>query len=189
MAAVFCTKCGSAVAPTDTLCVNCGAARTAVAAAQSTQVMAPSTAIPTLPGAAATTSQFGSPAQDVALRASRVRKRYQDAYLIARLYVGFGTSVKIAGGVTGGFVTLLMWVSAANSFYAALGMIGGIVIGGFIAAVFYVIGVVVSAQGEILKATLDTAVNSCPFLSEDDRAAVMSLDSEGIIQAAIADAF
>ena len=44
-----------------------------------------------------------------------------------------------------------------------------------VAAVFFVIGIMVAAQGQLLRATLDTAVHSSPFLTDDLRASVMSL--------------
>jgi len=39
----------------------------------------------------------------------------------------------------------------------------------------YVIGVLISALGHILKANLDSAVHSSPFLTDEQRAAVMRL--------------
>jgi hypothetical protein len=39
----------------------------------------------------------------------------------------------------------------------------------------YVLGILVSAQGQILKASLDNAVNGSPFLTNEHRAKVMSL--------------
>ena len=42
-------------------------------------------------------------------------------------------------------------------------------------ALFFVLGVLVSAQGQILRATLDSAVNSSPFLTNDQRASIMKL--------------
>jgi len=40
-------------------------------------------------------------------------------------------------------------------------------------------GILVSAQAQLLKATLDTAVNTSPFLSNEQRAVVMSLPAAG----------
>ncbi|MGH9421559.1 MAG: hypothetical protein ACRD3J_16395 [Thermoanaerobaculia bacterium] len=51
----------------------------------------------------------------------------------------------------------------------------GVVAASVIGAVFFVIGIVVVAQGQILKAVVDTAVNSSPFLDDSQRAATMSL--------------
>jgi len=50
-----------------------------------------------------------------------------------------------------------------------------IVFGIFAGALFYIVGVLVSAQGQILKASLDGAVNSSPFLADEHRARIMSL--------------
>ena len=45
-----------------------------------------------------------------------------------------------------------------------------------IAAVsFYVAGVIVSANGQVLKASIDCAVNGSPFIDEAQKAAIMSL--------------
>ncbi len=50
-----------------------------------------------------------------------------------------------------------------------------VAIGLAIAAHF--LGIVVAAQGQILKASLDTAVNSSPFLPDAVRANIMTLPS------------
>jgi len=52
-----------------------------------------------------------------------------------------------------------------------LGVIGAAFVGGQ----FYLLGVIVMAQGQILKASLDCAVNSSPFLQNEHRAKIMSL--------------
>jgi hypothetical protein len=57
-----------------------------------------------------------------------------------------------------------------------------VVTGSFVLAVsvgvpLFVLGVLVSAVGQILAATLDTAVTSSPFLTKDQMAQVMSLDT------------
>ena len=44
-----------------------------------------------------------------------------------------------------------------------------------VAIPIYVLGILVAAQGEILKATLDTAVTNSPFLKSEEMARVMSL--------------
>jgi hypothetical protein len=44
-----------------------------------------------------------------------------------------------------------------------------------VGAMFFFWGILVAAQGEILNATLDTAVNSSPFLSNEQRGRIMSL--------------
>ena len=76
----------------------------------------------------------------------------------------------------GALLALASLVSAGNN--GAFGMIVaimGVAAGGTIATVLFLLGTLASAQGQILKATLDTAVNSSQFLSDQDRARIMSL--------------
>lgn len=40
----------------------------------------------------------------------------------------------------------------------------------------FVLGILISAQGQTLKATLDTAVNGSPLLTKDEMRQIMSLD-------------
>jgi hypothetical protein len=54
-------------------------------------------------------------------------------------------------------------------------LIVGVLYGGIVFLFFYVVGVIVSAQGQILKAGLDTSVHTSPFVSNDDKAKIMSL--------------
>lgn len=53
--------------------------------------------------------------------------------------------------------------------------VAGVALGSAIAMILYVFGTLASAQGQILKATLDTAVNTSPFLEAEDRTRIMSL--------------
>jgi hypothetical protein len=46
---------------------------------------------------------------------------------------------------------------------------------GFIGLLFFLLAVLIRAQGQILKASLDSAVNSSPFLTNDQRPKIMSL--------------
>lgn len=94
--------------------------------------------------------------------------RYADAYLTARATNGIGQAVKIAGLVLGALVALVATLTAAKFGSGPAGALGGILLGAVTALPAYVLGVIVSAQGQILKATLDTAVNSSPFLSHAD---------------------
>ena len=53
--------------------------------------------------------------------------------------------------------------------------IAGFIIAFIVAIPIYVLGILVAAQGQILKATLDTAVTNSPFLKKEEMARVMSL--------------
>lgn len=76
------------------------------------------------------------------------------------------------------FFGALITANAANRYggqfnIAALmiGILAAVVVG----VLFYLLGIFVSAQGQILSASLDSAVNSSPFLTQEQKARVMSL--------------
>ena len=114
-------------------------------------------------------------------------KRYGDAFLVAKSAVLIGKGVQICGFV----VATLVMVSGAWGGMATAGKAGStgetiiflyfaVMLGSFVAAViiglpFVVLGMLVSAQGQVLKATLDTAVTSSPFLDKEQMANVMSI--------------
>lgn len=91
--------------------------------------------------------------------------RYTDAYLIARTTNGFGQAIKVIGLILG---VLIAVVGAGKLGDGPAGAFAGFLLGAVVALPAYVLGVIVSAQGQILKATLDTAVNSSPLLSHDE---------------------
>ena len=94
--------------------------------------------------------------------------RYRDAYLVARTIITVGGVVKSVGVVLAIVVTLVALLKFKMELASVL---AGLVIG----VPLYVLGILVSAQGQILKATLDTAVNGSPHLSNDQKAETMSL--------------
>lgn len=105
-------------------------------------------------------------------------KRYSDAYIVAKTINGFGGLIKIIGIIVAVLLVLIGFVVANKngprdpvSYLGIAGIALGVISGGL----FYVIGVLVSAQGQILKASLDNAVNSSPFLTNEHRAKIMSL--------------
>ena len=102
-----------------------------------------------------------------------VMSRYTDAYLVARTITGVGATVKVIAFVIAGGIALIGFVAGSQSAQYA---IGGIILGAIIATPIYVLGILVAAQGQILKATLDTAVNSSPLLTKDEMRQIMSLD-------------
>lgn len=116
---------------------------------------------------------------------SAAMKRYGDGYRVASAMNGFGSVFKAIGLIIGFgifFLGLLMGQSMAE--YAGAGslIISGIssgISGGVIGIFFWIIGIWISAQGQILKAQLDAAVHTSPFLSETEKARVMSLPVSG----------
>ncbi|SRR5579885_344042 len=112
---------------------------------------------------------------------SSLMNRYKDAYLVARVTVRFGGIIKLIGIIIGALFAIIGFISIGNGRAGdaafAVGFVS-IVFGIFAGVLFYIVGVFVSAQGQILKASLDSAVNSSPFLGDEHRARIMSL-SEG----------
>ncbi len=120
-----------------------------------------------------------------AATSAAAKKRYTDAYRIARVIVTAGTALKIVGAVSG----VLFWIFISSIGIFAFGdpgdprsvqvvvmfVITGIVLGCLVFIIFFVWGIVVSANGQHLKAALDHAVHTSPFLSHEQKAAVMSL--------------
>ena len=104
-----------------------------------------------------------------------VERRYFDAYLSARVIDGFGQTAKglaIAFGVVGLLASLIL--GSQGGFGVPLGVItAGVAVA--VGLILYVLGTLISAQGQLLKATLDTAVNSSPLLSDAARGRIMSL--------------
>jgi hypothetical protein len=102
-------------------------------------------------------------------RSSKLRARYRDGFRAAALIEGFGGAVKIVGFV---FAALCLLGGMA---VGRLGLILGVVAGAVLGALFFILGVFISSQGQLLKATLDSAVHTSPFLDDEGKAAAMGL--------------
>jgi hypothetical protein len=116
-------------------------------------------------------------------------KRYADAFHVAKLQVGLGTTLKILAAFLGGGLTVVSALIVLGSL-AAINKSPGAIIGlgigvlGFclgilIGVLAFLFGVHLSSQGQILRVTLDTAVNSSPFLTDAEKAQAMSLPTAG----------
>lgn len=102
--------------------------------------------------------------------------RYRESYRVAELATGLGTTVKALGWVVGA-LTLIYGVMASLYVFGPLRYVfafGGFIAAALVVLAFYVLGTVVAAVGETLRATADTAVNTSPFLSNEQKAYVMS---------------
>jgi hypothetical protein len=106
---------------------------------------------------------------------SALIRRYSDAYVVARTIDGFGLTIKTIGFVIAALLTLTsLWIASRGAMGAAFGAIG-VAFAAAIAVVLFVLGTLTSVQGQVLKASLDTAVNTSEFLNDGDRARIMSL--------------
>lgn len=101
-----------------------------------------------------------------------IGSRYRDAYLAGTILIGLGNTIKVAGGVLAGIIAL---ASLSAGALAILGLVMAAISGGL----SWVCGVVVAAQGQILRATLDTAVATSPFLTDDQRLQAMGFTGGG----------
>jgi hypothetical protein len=106
----------------------------------------------------------------------KVMSRYTDAYRVARVIVSVGRLVKTLGVIA--FVVALLigiGIDYVSHYTPPVAWLAGALVGGIIWFVAWVLGVIVSAQGQLLKANIDEAVNTSPFLVDDQRAKTMSL--------------
>ncbi len=120
-------------------------------------------------------SSSSATSHDPAGTSAKLSKRYRDAYLVARTIVTVGSVVKGIGIFLAIVITLAAFVVASQGQDNFKMGLAGILIGVVVGVPLYVLGILVSAQGQILKATLDVAVNGSPFLSNDQKAEMMLL--------------
>lgn len=104
---------------------------------------------------------------------SAAATRYQDGYLVARTTNGIGAVVKTLSIVLGVSIGLVALLVGANT--NALFVLVGLVLAAMVGVPLYVLGVLLAAQGQVLKAGLDAAVHTSSFLSEEEKARAMSL--------------
>lgn len=106
---------------------------------------------------------------------SALTKRYRDAYRVAKATNAFGTVIQVIGVILGLLVFVFVLVAASITRQGAAVAIVGLVPAFVVGCLFFLLGMLVSAVGQIQKATLDTAVNTSPLLGNSDRASIMSL--------------
>jgi hypothetical protein len=114
-------------------------------------------------------------------RADMATARYWEGYFHVRALNRFGATVKTVALSAGGLLALLGFLLCArsvNNLFDTGGFAGfaTILFGALVAGFGYVLGVLVQARAQLLKAHFDCAVNSSHFLSDDQKAKVMSLD-------------
>jgi hypothetical protein len=111
--------------------------------------------------------------------APRVMSRYADAYRVARATAAVGTAIKVSGALLGLLIGFGLFLAVDALGQGPRGGLIGLLLGLFFGvatfALFYVLGVVLSSFGQLKKSALDSAVNTSPFLTNEQRAEVMSL--------------
>jgi hypothetical protein len=114
----------------------------------------------------------GTPPLTIALS-----KRYKDAYLVAKAVIVYATIVKgvaVISSILALIVVLVVSGAGPRGFDSSTFLLG-ILVAGILGFVVYCLGVLIAAVGQHLFASLDTAVNSSPFLSGSDKAQILSL--------------
>ena len=127
-----------------------------------------------VPDPAQTSSSSSSPRAIPHANAQRVMTRYTDAYRVAGAIVGVGGLVKTLG-VVAAAVTVVIGLGAASTLNSSVPLVAALPVALVTWLLLWALGVLVAAQGELLKANVDGAVNTSPFLLDDQRAEVMSL--------------
>jgi hypothetical protein len=107
--------------------------------------------------------------------AAQAANRYADAYRVASAVIVGGTTLKILAGIAVALPAVSGLIIAAGSRNGWDGAVGaGVGLGGLLVAVpLYGLGLVVTAQGQLLRASLDSAVHSSPFMDDLQRAKAM----------------
>ncbi len=121
------------------------------------------------------------PQRPESIESKNASDRYEDAYLHARWVAQAGDVIQTVGWVLGAIIfcgamftahTVTKLLTPAADWLPPAGLAVGAVITVFF---FWLVGLLVCARGQDLEASLDSAVNSSPFLSDAQRARVMSL--------------
>lgn len=106
-------------------------------------------------------------------------ERYQSAYRVAESVVTFGETVRLGGILLGGLVLVGALVefllNPAERFGFPVVFASLIACAVLLVLMSQVLGMGFHGQGHLLKAALDSNVNSSPFLSNAQRAKAMSL--------------
>jgi hypothetical protein len=116
-------------------------------------------------------------------------ERYQDAYDRAEAAVAFAETVKLGGIFVGGVVLVaaqlvFQSIPSERSTFPVISVLL-ITCAALLVLISQLVGVGSHIQGELLKATLDSEVNSSPFLSNAQRAKVMRLRKQAPVPESI----
>ena len=103
-----------------------------------------------------------------------VMARYKDGYSVARGAVRIGNFYKSLSIIIGIGIAVVGLLVAQQTNNAPL-LIPALVLAFAVSAGLWMMGVLIAAQGQLLQAAFDTAVNTSPFLTNEQRSVTMSL--------------
>ena len=98
-------------------------------------------------------------------------RRYSDAYALVSLIIGWGRSLQVLGAVVAVVATLagvFSGLALGGVFFFPVAL-GGLLLGLVLGVQLFAQGTLMCAQGQMLLTSLDTAVNTSPFLSDSDK--------------------
>ena len=96
-----------------------------------------------------------------------IKKRYKDAYRVSRVLIIVGSVVKCIGVA---LVVLNIWYFLISNTTNVLSFFIQFCVP---IIFFFVAGILISGFAQVLRATLDTAVNSSRILSDDDKTKII----------------
>jgi hypothetical protein len=112
-----------------------------------------------------------------------VVKQYRDAYRVATAIIAIGNAIKAIGAIFAAIIGLAVLVIVIESSKfggpGEMVVVAGVIAAAFVGLLFWLFGVLITSQGQVLLASLDGAVNGSPFLTDNQRADVMSLPKVG----------
>lgn len=107
---------------------------------------------------------------------SAAAEHYEELYTVSRETVHFAESISIGGIVTAGLLVIAAMLAYQMAHQAGTGfpvLACGLVVAAIIAVVISrVWETLLSVQGRLLETMVDTAVNTSPFLSSEERLTV-----------------
>lgn len=173
-----CVVCGAEAPPNHSYCSQCAGALGIEDPTQDATMMSAGGSFAQAPQQGGSSAGVASPEQPrQSTRASRLKHRYVDGYRVARFLNTAGALLKVLAFIIAVITVLGALVLAGEAVSQDRGPIffGGFLFAVIWWAVFWVSGVVVSALGQITKAQIDSAVNTSPFATNDEKADIMSL--------------
>lgn len=115
-------------------------------------------------------------------RAAKLAHRYKGSYDLAELLGKLGRAIQIIGFILGGLAVIGGLIAAIeqaseNEPTSGLGIFFLVALyAAIIVFLLYVYGAVAQGIGKLILATCDGAVYNSTFLSDDERASILSLD-------------
>lgn len=158
-----CGNCGEDVEDDFEVCWNCQTERGAASPTEGTSAIS------------ATPVKAARPVRRPAALGEQLGKRYRDAYRVARVTVFFGDVAKGLAFVFGSISLVFAFAVSGRS--TPLALVAGL-FGAFAGLLLYVAGVLVAVLGQLLLTCIDQVINTSPFLTDSERAAIMRVAVE-----------